>query len=71
MMEDAAGNIVGVEVKTSATVKGDDFTGLRLLAEALGPRFRRGLVLYTGSETVPYGTQLFAMPMSAIWRLQS
>ena len=71
VMEDAGGNIVGVEVKTSATVKGDDFAGLRLLAEALGSRFRRGLVLYTGSETVPYGPNLFAMPMSAIWRLPS
>ena len=69
VMEGAAGSIVGVEVKTSATVKGDDFTGLRVLAEALGPRFRRGLVLYTGSETVPYGGQMFAMPMSAIWGL--
>ena len=71
VMEDAAGRIVGVEIKTSATVKGDDFIGLRVLAEALGPRFRRGLVLYTGSETVPYGAQLFAMPIGAIWRLPS
>jgi predicted AAA+ superfamily ATPase len=70
VMEDRAGHIVGVEVKASATIGPDDFKGLRFLEEALGARFQRGVVLYTGSETVPFGARMHAVPVSALWRLQ-
>ena len=67
VLEDRAGNIVGVEVKTSANVDGSDFRGLRTLAEAAGKRFRRGVVLYTGGQTVPFAANLHALPMEALW----
>ncbi len=61
------GRLVGIEVKASATVKGDDFTGLRKLAEACGKKFIMGLVLYDHDTVVPSGKHLFAMPISALW----
>ncbi len=67
VLEDRAGNIVGVEVKASASVDGSDFKGLRILAEAAGRRFRRGVVLYTGGQTVPFAANLHALPMEALW----
>ncbi|HKV41961.1 MAG TPA: DUF4143 domain-containing protein, partial [Blastocatellia bacterium] len=67
LLENKAGGVVGIEVKASATVESKDFKGLRLVAGALGPRFRRGVVLYTGRETVPFGAQLHAVPISALW----
>lgn len=68
VLEDAAGRLVGIEVKAAGTVSTADLKGLRALAEATGRRFLRGIVLYAGSETVPFARNLFAMPASALWR---
>lgn len=67
LLEDAAGRIVGIEVKSSATVTASDFKGLRALAEAVGSRFRRGIVLYSGSQVIPFGENLHVVPLSALW----
>ncbi len=68
LLEDARGRIVGIEVKASATVGSQDFKGLKTLAEATGDRFLRGIVLYTGRESIPYGSSLHALPVDALWR---
>jgi len=68
LLESDAGAIVGIEVKASATVTGHDFNGLRALAEMTGARFHRGVVLYAGSDTVAFGSNFFALPMSALWQ---
>jgi predicted AAA+ superfamily ATPase len=69
ILEDASGAIVGIEVKASATLDGGDFKGLKLLAENLGPRFKRGVVLYTGDQTIPFAANLHALPISSMWNL--
>lgn len=71
ILEDRKGRIVGVEVKSGATVGTDDFKGLRHLAEALGKRFLRGIVLYPGQEAIPFGERLHALPVSALWRVEA
>jgi uncharacterized protein len=68
ILEDASGSVVGVEVKARATVKARDFRTLRALAEGLGDRFRRGVVLYTGSTAIPFGERFHALPVSWLWR---
>lgn len=67
ILEDAAGNIVGIEIKNSATALAQDFKGLKHLQEEVGKKFIRGIVLYTGSEYVPFGERLCALPVSALW----
>ncbi|MEE9145413.1 MAG: ATP-binding protein [Candidatus Binatia bacterium] len=67
LLEDAAGRLVGVEIKASATINSRDFKGLRALAEATGRRFHRGVVLYTGAETIPFGERFHALPVSVLW----
>jgi predicted AAA+ superfamily ATPase len=69
VLEDRRGRLVGIEVKSSATVKADDFKWLRAFAEATGKRFWRGIVLYVGREAVPFGERLHALPIGALWRL--
>ena len=69
VLEDSAGRLVGVEVKASATLGGRDWNGLKALAEAAGKRFHRGVILYTGSEVVPFGARLHALPVAALWRM--
>ncbi len=67
ILEDAHGRVVGIEVKASNTVRGDDFNGLRRLADRLGDDFVVGIVLYTGTDTLPFGPRLRAMPVGALW----
>lgn len=47
----------------------NDFKGLRHLQAVSGKRFHRGILLYTGSESVPFGPDLYALPVSALWQL--
>ena len=67
LMEGPGGDIVGIEVKASATVTGADFRGLSHLQEVLGKRFCRGVILYAGSEGVPFGERLAALPVESLW----
>ncbi len=46
VLENRRGEIVGVEVQSSATVSAGDFSGMRKLAEACGKKFVQGLILY-------------------------
>jgi predicted AAA+ superfamily ATPase len=69
VVESPDGRCVGIEVKAAATVSGRDLRGLRTLADLAGPGFVRGVVLYTGRETVPFAENLHALPISALWQL--
>ena len=71
MLEAADGTIVGVEVKVGATFSASDLAGLRSLKELAGKRFRRGLLLHTGHESVSLGDQLVVVPIGALWQLAS
>lgn len=68
VLESRSRQLVGIEVKASTTLKGDDTKGLRALAEAAGDRFHRGVILYRGRDVVPFGPKLHAMPASFLWR---
>jgi hypothetical protein len=67
VLEDPSGRLVGIEVKTTAVVGAEDFKGLRALAEGAGKHFHRGIVLYTGTGMVPFGQNLHAIPVTALW----
>jgi uncharacterized protein len=68
LLERGDGRIVGVEVKAAATVRPEDFAGLRWLADGRPRQFHRGVVLYLGRDVVPLGERLHAVPLSALWR---
>lgn len=67
VLENRRGQVVAIEVKASATVRNEDFAGIRHLADRLGDDLLVGIVLYTGPQTLPFGPRLRAMPISAIW----
>lgn len=67
--ENRRGQVIGIEVKAASTVRSEDFNGLRQLAARLDDDFVVGIVLYTGSTTLPFGPKLRAIPVSAIWQL--
>jgi predicted AAA+ superfamily ATPase len=67
VIENAAGQLVGVEVKASATVKPSDLRGLKKLASLAGDQFKMGILLYDGDETLPLGDHIWAAPMATLW----
>lgn len=67
VLEDPAGRLVGVEVKAGATLGRGDVRGLQALADTVGKRWVRGILLYTGTEIIPFAANLHAVPMSLLW----
>ena len=67
VVENRRGEIVGIEVKASATLSSADFSGLRKLAAACGCNFVHGIVLYDSDQVVPFGENLSALPLASLW----
>ncbi|EIU3464067.1 TPA: ATP-binding protein [Pseudomonas aeruginosa] len=59
----------GVEVKKSASIQGRDARGLARLAEQAGRSWQGGILLYTGTSTLPLAEiqNAFAVPMNQLW----
>ena len=68
ILQDYAGNIVAIEVKSKQTAMAKDFKGLKKLQELVGDKFVRGVVLYAGDQVVPFGKHLHAVPISCLWQ---
>ncbi len=67
VVENKRGEVVGIEVKSSATVTSYDFSGMRKLEQACGEKFIQGLVLYDHDQVVPFGNKMLAAPLSSLW----
>lgn len=67
VLENAAGSLLGVEVKAAATIKESDLRGLKKLASLAGGAFTLGVLLYDGVETLPLGNKIWAAPLSTLW----
>jgi predicted AAA+ superfamily ATPase len=67
VLENAAGDIVGIEVKAAASVTRRDFRGIERLASVAGSAFVQGVVLYGGEHTLSFADKLRAAPVSALW----
>lgn len=67
VIEDEAGNVVGIEVKASANVSPSDFSGLRVLEKACGDRFVRGIILCEFHQPISYKEKFIVLPISSLW----
>lgn len=67
VIENAAGQLVGVEIKAAASIKDSDLRGLRKLSTLAGSQFHMGVLLYDGDETLPLGNGMWAAPISTLW----
>jgi hypothetical protein len=67
VLEDRTGRLASVEVKSVATLGSNDVRGLQTLASSVGKNWVRGVVLYTGAETIPFSDNLHGIPISRIW----
>lgn len=67
VLEDRRRRVVAIEVKAAATVRAEDFRGIRHLAARIGDDLVAGIVLYAGDRTMSFGDRLRAVPISALW----
>ena len=67
IMENARGDVVGIEIKNSSSTSPQDFKGLAYVQEQLGNKFIRGIVLYTGTTNYPYNEKICVLPISSLW----
>jgi predicted AAA+ superfamily ATPase len=67
VLENSAGQLVGIEVKAAASVFDADFRGLRRLQRQVSRRFSSGVVLYDGRQVLSFADGLFAAPLSVLW----
>ncbi|MFT4294421.1 MAG: DUF4143 domain-containing protein [Micropruina sp.] len=67
LLESAAGQVVGVEIKAAEVVHPRDARHLAWLRDQLGAIFHRGVVFHTGTTTYPLDDRIWAMPVAAIW----
>jgi hypothetical protein len=65
--EQAAGRVVGIEVKASAAPTREDARHLIWLRERVGDRFVAGVVLHTGPRVYRLAERILAVPICALW----
>lgn len=68
VLESSGGQLVGIEVKASATLGSDDFRWLARLRDQFHSRFVSGVVLYAGSKAHKFGDRLVGLPLAALWK---
>ena len=66
VLESPIRQLMGIEVKASATVSASDFKGLKKLQSLAGDAFITGLVLYDGHQALAFGDGLWAVPLAAL-----
>jgi len=59
--------LVGIKIKTGASIFGSDFTGLRKIKDAHEDRFKCGVLLYDGELCASYGDDIYAVPIRMLW----
>ena len=64
VIEDASGLLVGVKVRVSVTVKDSDLRRLKKRVSVAGEKFKIGIRLYDGTETMHLGNGIWATPLS-------
>lgn len=67
VIESRAGELAAIEVKARATLRPQDWKWLAALRDARGKRFKAGIVVYSGEQTIPLGERLWAVPYSGLW----
>ena len=67
VLENRAGQIVGIEVKASETISPEDWKGLNVLGEEMGDKMIRGVILYSGKAVIALRKDRIAIPLTALW----
>jgi predicted AAA+ superfamily ATPase len=64
IVENPKGEAIGIEVKLSGTIDEKDWASMKVLKETLGNKFKKGIIIYTGTEQIQAGRDLWALPVN-------
>ena len=67
VLETMSGNVIGIEVKSSATLKKQYFQGLQRLKKIAGKKFLLGILLYDGDHSNVFEENIFSAPIGVLW----
>lgn len=68
IVENENGDLLGIEVKAGSSISHDHFKHLKWFKEhSAKDQAFTGIVLYTGEHIVPFGEQMWAVPMRVLW----
>ncbi|MDR1196137.1 MAG: ATP-binding protein [Endomicrobium sp.] len=67
VIEKPNGDTIGIEVKLEANFSAQDFNNLKILKSLAGDKFKKGILFYTGNELLPFGKDLYAVPICYLW----
>jgi len=67
VIEKDNGEVLAIEVKLDSTLSEKDFKNLSECRSIISSNFKKGIVLYTGEELVPFGEKLWAVPINFLW----
>jgi predicted AAA+ superfamily ATPase len=67
VIESPNGKIIGIEVKLDGTIKEKDIANMIAFKEITGNRFVKGIIIYTGSELVQAGRNIWAVPVNYLY----
>lgn len=67
VLENAQGDVVGIEVKSVKDIDKKAYSGLLELKELCSDKFKKGIILYTGNDIVPLSEKIWAVPVCYFW----
>ena len=67
VIEKDNGETIAIEVKLDSSLNEKDFKNIESCKNIIGSKFKKGIVLYTGEELVPFGEKLWAVPVNYLW----
>src|SRR3990167_8748910 len=68
VLETMSGDVIGIEVKSSATLRSEYFQGLQRLKKVAGKKFLMGILLYDGDYSNVFEEKLVAAPLGVLWQ---
>jgi uncharacterized protein len=67
ILESRGGQIIAIEIKASSNFKMDSVDNIKEFAKAVGDKFHRGIVFYTGNQVHRLSDNIYALPIQTLW----
>ncbi|MCL2070255.1 MAG: ATP-binding protein [Treponema sp.] len=67
IIENPKGEAIGIEVKLGGTIDEKDWANMNTLKETLGNKFKKGIIIYTGTDLIQAGRDIWALPVNYLW----
>ncbi|MGE3920986.1 MAG: ATP-binding protein [Gammaproteobacteria bacterium] len=67
VIENSLDEVIGIEVKATASIKQSDLQGLKKLSTIADKKFKIGVLLFDGDHATSFGDKLFAIPIASLW----